>query len=78
MRGIDITDTDTSKLAKELREKGHGWRITRKPEDNSFVENKNDYIERACLDNPDIQQMDVYGFMCHLEGFLQRQNRYLP
>lgn len=78
MRGIDITDTDTSKLAHELRLKGHWWRITRRPEDNSFVENKNDYIERACLDNPDIQQMDVYEFMCHVEKFLQRQNRYLP
>lgn len=78
LRWIDITDKETGKIAKYLRVRWHWRRITRRPEDNSFVENKNDYIERACLDNPDIRKTDMYGFMCHLELFLQRQNRYLP
>ena len=77
LRGLDITDKDTSKMASYLREKWHGWRITRRPEDNSFVENKNDYIERACLDNKEILDADYYSFMCFLEDFLQRNNRFL-
>lgn len=68
---------DTSKIATYLREKGHGWRITRRPQDNGYVENKNDYIERACLDDERIVCMDKALFMEHVDEFVQRNNVYL-
>lgn len=77
LRWIDITDKDTGKLATYLAWLGHGRRITRRPEDNSFVENKNDYIERACLDNREILTCNSYGLMCLLDEFIERNNRYL-
>ena len=60
-----------------MREEKHGRRITRRPEDNSFVENKNDYIERVCLDSYEIEDCDQYGFACLLDNFLERNNSFL-
>ena len=77
LRGLEITNKEDWKIAEYLREKGHGRRITRRPEDNSFVENKNDYIERACLDSYEIESCDEYQFACLLDNFLQRNNCYL-
>ncbi len=77
LRGLEITDKEVSKIATYLREKWHGRRITRRPEDNSFVENKNDYIERTCLDSYEIEDCDQHGFACLLDKFLQRNNQFL-
>ena len=77
LRGIEITSLDTSKIAWYLREKGHSWRITRRPQDNSFVENKNDYVERVCLDYVGIEKMRKKEFIEHLEWFMERNNLYL-
>ncbi len=77
LRGLDIVEKERTELAEYLRRKGHCWRITRRPEDNSFVENKNDYIERACLDNKEIMWVDMHGFMSLLDKFLWLNNRYL-
>lgn len=77
LRWLNIVDKEITKLTEYLRKKGHGWRITRRPEDNSFVENKNDYIERACLDNKEIMWVDMNGLMCLMEKFLEVNNKYL-
>lgn len=80
LRGLEITDKEVSNITKYLtadKKVKHGRRITRRPEDNSFVENKNDYIERACLDSYEVEDCDQYQFACLLDKFLQRNNYYL-
>lgn len=77
LRWIEVTSLDTSSIAKYLRWKWHSRRITRRPEDNGFIENKNDYIERSCLDSYEIEECDEYGFACLLDSFLERNNSYL-
>ena len=77
LRGLEITDKEVSRLASYLRRNGHARRITRRPEDNSFVENKNDYIERVCLDSYEIEDCDKYQFACLLDSFIDRNNSYL-
>ena len=78
LRWIEVTDLDTSKLVDFLRWAWHSLRITRKPQDNWFIENKNDYIERSCLDDSRIETMSKKDFLEHLDGFLQRNNIFLP
>ena len=77
LRWLEITSKELSKIADYLRWKWHGRRITRRPEDNSFVENKNDYIERACLDSYEIEDCDQHQFACLLDCFLDRNNSFL-
>ena len=77
LRGIDVTDLDTSRLVAYLRERKHTLRITRRPQDNGFIENKNDYIERSCLDDESIKSMNKKQFIEHLDRFIQRNNIYL-
>jgi hypothetical protein len=77
LRGIEVTDLDTSRICDFLRERKHSLRITRKPQDNWFVENKNDYIERACLDDISVKEMTLRAFVEHLERFVQLNNFFL-
>jgi hypothetical protein len=77
LRWIEVTDLDTSKLVEFLKWKWHSLRITRKPQDNWFIENKNDYIERACLDDKRIQYMNTIQFIEHVDEFIQRNNLFL-
>lgn len=77
LRWLEITSKEVSKIADYLLWKWHGRRITRRPEDNSFVENKNDYIERTCLDSYEVEDCDQYQFACLLDDFLDRNNSFL-
>jgi hypothetical protein len=77
LRGIEVTDLDTSGIVKYLREEEHSLRITRMPQDNGFVENKNDYIERACLDDKAVMSMEPKEFVEQVEKFVQMNNQYL-
>lgn len=77
LRGIEVTWIDESCIAIYLKEQWHSRRITRRPEDNWFIENKNDYIERACLDYKWIKHMNGEQFINHLDQFIQLNNCYL-
>lgn len=77
LRWIEITSLETSQIATFLKSQWHWRRITRRPEDNSFIENKNDYIERICLDNEDIKKMNKSEFIAHLDSFIQLNNSHL-
>ncbi len=79
LRWLEITNKEVWNITKYLRsgKVKHWRRITRRPEDNSFVENKNDYIERTCLDSYEIEDCDKYQFACLLDNFLQRNNSFL-
>ncbi len=77
LRWLEITNLEITKMTEFLVERWHWRRITRRPEDNSFVENKNDYIERTCLDNYEIQRCDKLWFACLLDMFIDRNNSYL-
>lgn len=77
LRWLEITNLEITKLTKFLVKEKHWRRITRRPEDNSFVENKNDYIERTCLDSYEVQMCDKLWFACLLDMFIERNNSYL-
>ena len=77
LRGLEITDLDTTKMAEYLSNKGHGWMITRFKQDNGFIENKNNYIETACLDNYEIMNMNKQEFVNDIQRFIDVNNSYL-
>ena len=51
--------------------------ITRKKQDNGFIENKNKYIETACFDNPEIIEAFKTEFIEKLQDYIDINNYYL-
>jgi len=51
--------------------------ITRFKQDNGYIENKNKYIEIACLDNPEILTMSEVDFLNILQNYMDMNNYYL-
>ena len=77
LRGMIVTESDTSKLVKYLKEQNCDLLITRYKEDNGYVENKNKYIEIACLDNEEICTMNEREFHDTLQTFMDLNNYFL-
>ena len=77
LRGLMVSELDTSKLCEFLRKEWCELLITRFKQDNGYVENKNKYIEIACLDNQDIASMNCGEFLECLQTYQDLNNHYL-
>ena len=77
LRGLFISDLDNSQIADYLKHNNSDLLITRLKQDNWYVENKNKYIELACLDNPHISNMDRTSFIEELQSYMDLNNSYL-
>lgn len=77
LRWLFVSDLDSSWIAKFLKEYDCELLITRFKQDNWFIENKNKYIEIACLDNYQIQSMNSSQFQNTLQSYVDLNNFFL-
>lgn len=77
LRGLFVSELDNSQIATYLKQNNSDLLITRFKQDNWYVENKNKYIELACLDNPNISKMDRASFIQELQSYMDLNNSYL-
>lgn len=77
LRGLVVTSLDSSWIAKYLKNNNSDLMITRFKQDNWYIENKNKYIEIACLDNPSICSMDKTQFIESLQSYMDLNNNFL-
>lgn len=77
LRWMMITELDGSWIAKYLKKENCDMMITRFKQDNWYVENKNKYIEIACLDNYEITKMSESQFLECLQDYMDMNNYYL-
>ncbi len=77
LRGLFISELDSSQIAAYLKSENADLLITRFKQDNWYIENKNKYIELACLDNQNISNMDRVSFIEELQVYMDLNNNYL-
>lgn len=77
LRGLLVSELDSSQIACFLRKNYSDLLITRKKQDNGFIENKNKYIETACLDNSEIIETSKTEFIEKLQDYIDINNYYL-